>query len=146
MSKNIKLGVAALATTVALGFAAPSWAEDHGTIEVKNCGKVTLDMALLVPTDPLAGVLEPKEVKEGKSFKATLTLTHHPLFVGVSHVKPRVFRGVEAGFYGAAADKIDGKWHIALEKSEEGKCPEFKKKEHHKKPEEKPADESQTQQ
>lgn len=132
MSNKLKLGVAALAATVALGFSAPASAEDYGSIEVKNCGKVSLDIALLQPSDPLSGMLVPEEIKAGESFKAKLTVPHHPLFVGVSHVKPRMFRGVEAGTYGAAAGEVDGKWRIGLEKSEDGSCPEFKKKDHEK--------------
>ncbi|MEE2920392.1 MAG: hypothetical protein VYC38_01400 [Pseudomonadota bacterium] len=139
MSKNIKLGVAALAASVALGVAAPSWAEDAatedaGTIEVTNCGKATLDIALLVPNDSLSGRLEPKDYKEGETFKAKLDFSHHPLFIGVSHVKPRVFFGVQAGTYGAAAAEIEGKWRIALEKSEGGTCPEFTEESYKKHP------------
>ena len=92
----------------------------------------SMDIALLQPSDPLSGTLIPEEIKAGESFKAKLTVPHHPLFVGVSHVKPRMFRGVEAGTYGAAAGEVDGKWRIGLEKSEDGSCPEFKKKDHEK--------------
>lgn len=80
MSNKLKLGVAALAATVALGFSAPASAEDYGSIEVKNCGKVSLDIALLQPSDPLSGTLIPEEIKAGESFKAKLTVPHHPLF------------------------------------------------------------------